>query len=98
MSGATANGTASAPSTRKLKSGMCPLCSRPSSLPESRKESCDLLPHLTSAGESAPVHADQADEFVALINRNQVVFAPRTFAGRADSIDQQRLHIRFQFP
>src|SRR5207248_813337 len=59
-SGATANGTASAFSTWKLRSGM-------RSLLQLGEKLADLLPHLGAAGQASPVRANEPHQLVALI-------------------------------
>src|SRR4051794_40442370 len=54
-------------------------------------EAADRLPHLTAAGEAAPARADQPDERVAVVDRDEEVLP-----GAARAIDQQRLDVRHE--
>src|SRR5258705_464534 len=47
---------------------------------QAQEELVDMLPDFGSAGEAAPVHADQADEVEALIDGNDVVLVSGTGA------------------
>src|SRR5580704_18574605 len=78
-SGATAKGTASAPSTMKRRSGM-------RSLLQLREEVAYLPPYLGAAGQPVPVRANQTHQFVALVDRRQVIFG-----GAIQPVYQQRL-------
>src|SRR5271156_3635040 len=85
--GAAACGTASAASIWKCSSGIA-LYLNASRLQIS-EEVVDLLPHLCPPGEPTPVHADQADQPIALIDRSDVVLCRR-----AHTVDQKGLDIR----
>src|ERR1700675_5021616 len=66
--GAAANGTASALSTEKLRSGIGERFQLHEEVP-------DFLPHFSSAREPTPVRSDQADQVVAFVDRRHIVFA-----------------------
>src|SRR5215510_282578 len=83
-SGAAANETASAPSTEKLKSGMGHLFNRHGSFLHLRKKAVDRFPNLGAAGESLPFSANQTNEPVALIDRNDEILRHFLY-----SIDEQ---------
>src|SRR5882672_5898235 len=52
------------------------------------EELVDVLPDFGSAGEAAPVHADQADQTEALVDGNNVVLV-----GSSDAIDEEGLNV-----
>src|SRR2546423_4405934 len=82
-SGVAAYGTARAPSTLKPRSGMA--------VPQRQEEAADLFPGLGAPGEPAPVHADQANQPVAVIDRHAVMLADSI-----DAVDEERLDVRLQ--
>src|ERR1051326_3296767 len=90
-SGEAANGTASAPSTLKLRSGTGHLAPRAGLRFQFGEETIYLPPDLRAARKAAPVHSDEADEFEALVNRRDVVFARA-----AHAVDEQRFRVRLQ--
>src|ERR1700693_5523221 len=86
--GTAAYGTASAPSIRKLSSGMHGLRLAAAPVLQFGKETLYLFPHLGAAGQAFPVQADKADQAITLINRRQ-----ETFPCGAHAVDQQCFHI-----
>src|SRR5581483_11799918 len=84
-SGAAAKRSGSAPSTWKFKSGMRGV------LLQSGEELGDLVPHRGAARQAAPVRSDQADQLVAHVDAHAEIGGLG-----CQTVDQQRLHIRFQ--
>src|SRR5437870_4232112 len=84
-SGDAANETASAPSTWKLRSGMPPSLGP---LTEPAEEPLDLLPHLRSSRQPAPVSPDQPHQPEALVDGCPVIVPPLSH-----TIHQQRLDV-----
>src|SRR5271155_3222990 len=85
--GAAACAMASAASIWKCSSGIA-LYLNASRL-QLGEEVVDFLPYLRPPGEPTPVHADQADQPIALIDRSDEVLCRRTHA-----VDQKGLDIR----
>src|SRR5580700_2564307 len=92
--GAAAKGTASAPSTAKLKSGMANLRGPACPALQVRKEVPDLLPHLGSAGKSSPVPPNQTHQAIALVDWDEVVLRSGRPAKARDPIHEQRFDVR----
>src|ERR1700683_657951 len=93
-SGAAAYWTTSAPSIVRTSSGMLALATDPGATLERGEECADFAPHFGAAGKPAPVHADQSDELVTLIDRHQIIFRSDTGSVVPDAIDEQRGYIR----
>ena len=53
------------------------------------EELLDLLPNLGPAGETAPVHPNQSNQAIALIDGNDEILG-----GRANPIDQKGFDVR----
>src|ERR1700733_1670431 len=86
--GAAAGGTASADSILKCSSGMGTFPYFDDACLQVGEEVVDFLPHFRSAREPTPVHADQAHQPIALIDRSDVVLCRC-----AHAVDQKGLDI-----
>ena len=53
----------------------------------------NLAPDLGASGKPAPVRADQPDQFVALIDRHQVILRRRRASDMPDAVHQQSGHV-----
>src|ERR1700728_195100 len=93
-SGAAAYWTTSAPSIVRASSGMFALATAPGATLERGEERADFAPHFGAAGKPAPMHADQSDELVTLIDRYQIIFRGDTGSMVPDAVDEQRGYVR----
>src|SRR5277367_200243 len=93
--GAAAYWTTSAPSIVSTKSGMRALAADSGAALQRGEKRADFAPHFGAAGKSAPVGADQSDQLVTFINRDQVIFRGDGAAVVADAVDEQRGHVGF---
>ena len=55
-----------------------------------REKGVDFAPDLRPAGKPSPVGTDQTDQFVALVDGNQIILVEIRTANCADSIHKQR--------
>src|SRR2546428_12334676 len=88
--GAAAKGTASAPSTLKLSSGIAGRrgAHRLGDRPQLGEETVDGPPYLGPPREPAPAGPDKADQLVAAIDGHQAVVTRAS-----DAADEQRLDV-----
>src|ERR1700722_3132342 len=86
--GAAACATASAPSIWKCSSGIDGLSYIHASGLQVGKELMNLFPDFGSTREPAPVHANQSNQTITLINRNDEILCRRS-----DAVDQEGLNI-----
>src|SRR5580698_1162885 len=88
--GTSVSGSATAEMTSRSRSGTGPHlhARRCAQVGEKR---VDPFPHLLPSAEPAPADANEPDELETAVDGSDEVIA-----GTADTIDQQRLHIRFQ--
>src|SRR5579863_3702229 len=91
--GAAANFTTSALSIVSCNSGMRVLLAGASSFLEALKKRANLAPDFCPAGKPAPVRADQSDQLVAFVDRNEVILRGRSPSDMAHAIDEQGSHI-----
>src|SRR5580704_279942 len=97
ISGAAAYGTASALSTVNCKLGMHALASDSRSLPQCGKESSNLPPDFRATRQPVPVHADETNQLVALIDRDEVILRRLRTSAKPNPIDEQGSHVGFHF-
>src|SRR5260370_27801260 len=83
-SGSAAKRTGSAPCSWKPRSGMARSF-------EPGEEARDLAPHLVAAREPVPAEADDADQSVTLVDRDELAVARA-----ADAVDEQRLDVALE--
>src|SRR5215472_148533 len=88
MVGVTQKGTASAPSTANVRSGIADHVGTCSEVCEERG---DGAPDLGAAGEPPPARAHEADQRVALVDGHDEVVGRRT-----DPVHEQRLDVRLE--
>src|SRR5271163_4315801 len=88
--GAAAYWTTSAPSIVRTRSGMRALATDSGAALQRGEESADFAPHFGAAGKPAPVSADQADELVTFIYRDQIIVRGDGTAVVPDAVDEQR--------
>src|SRR5271169_2721391 len=86
--GMAENSTTSAPSILKSRSGMSSSRYNFCLGSEFREEIADLLPHLGTSGQTAPVNANQSHKPVARVNRDNVVLRSGSSACVAHAVNQ----------
>src|ERR1700691_5645295 len=84
--GVAENLTTSAPSILKPRSGMHLLSHNSRPGPEVRKEVADLLPNFRPTCQAVPVNANQADQLVACIYRDNVILRQGRSSRLPDSV------------
>src|SRR5450432_2643100 len=94
-SGAAAYGTTSAPSMASCSSGMGSLFRNAGPALQSSEKCINFAPHFGATRKSAPVGANQANEFVAFVDGDEKVFRGSSAAGVADPIDEKSGDVRF---
>src|SRR5271155_608591 len=92
--GAAAYWTTSAPSIVRTRSGMLALATDSGATLQRGEERADFAPHFGAAGKPAPVGADQSDQLVTFIYRDQIIFRGDGTAVVPDAVDEQRGHVR----
>src|ERR1700733_2582317 len=95
--GATVKRCGSAFSIWKLRSGIGFLFHNRGSLFQFVEKARNLLPDLGSTGKAAPVGANQSDQLVAFVDRQQIILWRSKSAGVPDAIDEQSFNVRFHF-
>src|SRR5580692_6985543 len=96
-SGAAANWTTSALSIVSTRSGMRALLTGSGSRFEMREERANFTPDFGAAGKSAPMHADQPDELVTFVDRNEIVLRGCGASDMPDAVDKQCHHVFLHF-
>src|SRR5215469_8972394 len=96
--GAAANFTASALSTLRCSSGMAYPAVFAGLFFQVREKSVDFAPHFRPAGKPPPMSTDQTDQFVALVDGNQVILVEMRTASCADTIHKQRDDVGLHAP
>src|SRR3984885_10401032 len=64
---------------------------------QSVEEAANPLPNLSSTGKPPPSGANQANQFVALVDRKHVIFRSGKSSRMSDAVDQESFDIRLQF-
>src|SRR5580658_3017285 len=91
--GAAAYCTTSAPSIVRTSSGMLALATDSGATLQRGEKRADFPPHFGAAGKPAPMGADQSDELVTFIYRDQIIFGGDGAAVVADAVDEQSGHV-----
>src|SRR5580692_1209637 len=86
--GVAENLATSTPSILKLRSSMRLLGHNLRAGPKVREKVADFLPYFRASRQSAPVDANQAYQFVAGINRNNVILRRSRSPRLADAVHQ----------
>src|ERR1700729_1644683 len=60
-------------------------------------EAANPLPNLSSTGKSAPIGANQANQFVALVDRKHIIFRSGKSSCMSDAVDEESFDVRYQF-
>src|SRR5689334_9103912 len=89
--GSAAKAGTSTPVISKFRSGIDLSFRYPGFCPNINKKRFNGLPDRVPSAQTLPATADQADELITGIDRDNVIFAPILYP-----VDEQRLHVGFQ--